>query len=607
MTTANSASPAHSASIQTPFQQDIRSVLGLIRPVFSRNRSRLVLGFASLIGVDFLQLIIPRLLKHAVDSLSAGTATHQKLISVSFLIILVAVGAAILRFCWRYLIIGFSRLLELDLRKRIFSHVLTMDRSFFDRRTTGEIMAHSSNDLQSVQMACGIGLVSAVDALVMSCAAIGFMVHINLRLTVIALLPMPLLAVCTKYLTGRLHSRFTIVQEQFAVMTEFVRSTLVSIRLIKAYTMEGLQIKNFDRLGRKYVRSNIRVAVINGLLFPVAALVGNLGMLLVLYFGGRLVISEIITLGDFVAFVTYLYMLIWPMMAIGWVANLAQRGMTSLGRISDLISTAPLLPEKKRTGIIRQNAPVFVLHDLSFTYPAGTHPAISRVSLCFSPRVYGLTGRTGGGKSTLCKILVRMYPVEDGSLFYRGCDVNTLPLDDIRSQIAYVGQEAVLFSESVADNIAFGRKGATMDEIISAAKSASIHEDVLQFPRGYETRIGERGVKLSGGQKQRLALARALLSDRPVLIIDDALAALDVETEHEVLSAIRRVSGDKLLLIVSQRIKILSETDEIIILEEGRIAARGVHNDLLDCSEFYSIMNEKQSHELETAPHMSRI
>lgn len=592
----DAASSQASALPQTD-NRSLRSVLDLIKPIFIRHRSRLLLGFTALVGVDLLQLIIPRLLKRAVDSLSMGSATQSGLLAIGFLIILAATGAAVLRFSWRFLIIGFSRLLELDLRNRIFSHVLGMDRSFFDSRTTGDIMAHSSNDLQSVQMACGIGLVSAVDALVMSCAAIGFMIHINLQLTLIALLPMPFLAICTRILTGRLHHRFNAVQEQFALMTEFVRSTLVSMRLVKAYTMENLQEKSFEKLGKKYVRSNVRVAVIHGLLFPVAALVGNLGMLLVLYFGGRLAIAGTITLGDFVAFVTYLYMLVWPMMAIGWVANLAQRGLTSLRRIQNLVATRALLPVNEKSRKIISSNPCFEIRDLTFRYPTAAHSSLRNISLRLHPGLYGITGRTGSGKSTLCKILVRMYPVDDDSMFYNGSDVNTVSLDDMRSQIAYVGQDTILFSDTVSANIGFGSPQSSQAERVAAAKAAAIHDDIIQFPGGYETRIGERGVKLSGGQKQRLALARAILTDRPVLIIDDALAALDVETEHKVFSGIGAERSDRLIIIVSQRIKILSETDEILIMEDGRIADRGVHYDLLLRNEFYSIMNKKQSRE----------
>jgi len=574
--------------------QQVRPVLSLIRPIFARYALRLGLGFGALVGVDFLQLIIPRLLKRAVDGLAAGAVSQHQLLLLSCFILLAATCAAILRFCWRYLIIGFSRLLERDIRNRIYSHVLGMDRPFFDKHTTGDIMAHVSNDLQAVQMACGIGLVSAVDAVVMSTAAICFMLYIDVRLTVLALLPMPLLAFSTRILTARLHQRFNLVQEQFSLLTEFVRSTLVSLRLVKAYTMEDMQKRDFEQMGQEYVRSNIRVAIIQGLLFPLATMVGNLGMLMVLYFGGRFAMEGKISLGDFVAFVTYLYMLVWPMMAIGWVASLTQRGLTSLNRIKNLLSTVPQLQDFARKGE-DVGTPSFRLQNLTFTYPHASHPVLHDLSLSLEPGVYGITGRTGCGKSTLCKLLVRMYPVPDGALFFGGRDVNTLSLQQVRGQIGYVGQDAILFSDTVAANIAYGRPGATVAEIETAARGAAIHDDILTFAKGYQTMVGERGVTLSGGQRQRLALARALISNRPVLIVDDALAALDVETEHEVLGTIGINEHRKLILIVSQRIKLLSETDEIIILEKGKISDRGRHAELLTSNVFYQTMHEKQS------------
>lgn len=583
----------------------IRPVLAMVGPILFRYRKRLAVGFIALIAVDFLQLIIPRLLKVAVDALAAGTATGSALIRISGLIIAAAVGAAMLRFSWRYLIIGSSRFLERDIRNRIYSHVLKMDQPFFAKRTTGDIMAHISNDLPAVQMACGIGLVSAVDALVMSVAAIGFMVHINLQLTLLALLPMPFLVICTRILTGKLHRRFTTVQEQFSLLTEFVRTTLVSIRLVKAYTMENLQQREFGKLGRKYMQSNIRVAVINGLLFPVAALVGNLGMLLILYFGGRFAIEGIITLGDFVAFVTYLYMLIWPMMAIGWVANLTQRGLTSMQRIHELVSSVPQLHDVEDDPGATVVKSSFRLQNLTFSYQSAGHPALENLTMELNQGIYGITGRTGSGKSTLCKVLARLYPVPDGCLFFAGREVNRLSLNTVRSRIAYVGQEAVLFTATIAENIAFGRPAATAADIESAAREAAIHNEILDFPAGYETVVGERGVTLSGGQRQRLALARALITDRPVLIIDDALAALDVETEHEVLRSLVGSRKRSLILIVSQRVKLLSETDRIFILERGRIQDSGTHAELLSKNDLYQAMNRKQARETGSEPAVS--
>jgi ATP-binding cassette subfamily B multidrug efflux pump len=567
----------------------------LLLPTYRRHRWRLVAGFTALLFVDLLQLTIPRIIKHGVDGLEAMTISTGGLLRLGGLILIIAFLVVILRFCWRYLIIGFSRLLETAIRNRIFSHILGMDAIFFEKRTTGDLMAHSTNDLAAVQMACGMGMVAAVDSLVMSVAAIGFMIAIDPLLTLLALLPMPFLAISTRILSGKLHSRFATVQEQFSALTEFSRSTLISVGLIKAYTMENFQTNRFDILGKKYVKSNLRVASIHGLISPLATLIGNTGMVMVLYFGGRLVINSSITLGDFVAFITYLYMLIWPMMAIGWVANLVQRGVTSLGRISDLVTSRSSLPDPvlaEQPQMFSQ--PGFKLEKLSFTYPSATTSSLRDISLSLGAGIHGMTGRTGSGKSTLCKLLVRLYPVDDGKLFIEGNDVNQLPLEFIRAHLGYVGQEPTLFSDTIAANIALGRADASREEIVQAAVSAAIHEDILDLQDGYDTLIGERGVKLSGGQRQRLALARALLCDRPVLIIDDGLSAVDVATEHEVFAGLKRHFEGKTVLIVSNRIKLLSMTDRIIILANGKIESDGSHDELLAANSLYQSMFEKQ-------------
>lgn len=567
----------------------------LLLPTYRRHRLRLAAGFAALVLVDLLQLSIPRLIKHGVDGLTQTNITSSGLLKLGGLILLIAGMVVVLRFAWRYLIIGFSRLLERAIRNRIFSHILKMDLPFFEKHTTGDLMAHSSNDLAAVQMACGMGMVAAVDALVMSVAAIGFMIAIDPLLTLLALLPMPILAVTTRILSGKLHKRFATVQEQFSAMTEFSRSTLISIGLIKAYTMEYFQTERFGKLGRKYVISNLRVASIQGMISPLATLIGSLGMLMVLYFGGRLVIAKAITLGDFVAFITYLYMLIWPMMAIGWVANLVQRGLTSLGRIYQLVTSRTVLPDPVLPVAPEMlDRPGFKLQDLTFSYTSSTGPVLKDLNLTFGPGIHGLTGRTGSGKSTLCKLLARLYPIEDNCLFFGGTDVNQLPLDFIRRHIGYVGQEPILFSDSIAANIALGRPDASREEIIQAASNAAIHEDIVELKDGYDTMTGERGVKLSGGQRQRLALARALLCDRPVLLIDDGLSAVDVATEHEVFAGLKRHFAGKTVLIVSNRIKLLSMTDRIIVLADGSVESDGSHEQLLRENSLYQSMYEKQ-------------
>ncbi len=468
--------------------------------------------------------------------------------------------------------------------------------AFFEKRTTGDIMAHASNDLTAVQMACGMGMVAAVDATIMTVAAIGFMSVIHIKLTILALLPMPFLALFTRILTAKLHRRFNTVQEQFSLLTEFTRSTLVSVKLIKAYTMEKFQTREFDKLGRKYVRSNLQVAGVQGLMFPIATLVGNMGMLLILFFGGRLVILGDISMGDFVAFITYLYMLIWPMMAIGWVTNLVQRGITSLTRIDNLMKEQTLLPDPQdEKPIIKQ--PRLEMRSLTFTYPTAEQPVLRNINLTLGPGIHGITGRTGSGKSTICKILARLYPVADNSVFFEDRDVNSLSLDTLRSHIGYVAQEPTLFSDTVAANIKLAVPDATPEQVEEAAKLAAIHNDIITFPEQYETVIGERGVKLSGGQRQRLALARALLVNRPILLIDDGLSAVDVETEHQIFAQLHQHFQDKTVIIVSNRLKMLSMTDRILILNEGRIVSDGDHEQLLLENEFYRTMYEKQMRE----------
>lgn len=583
------------------------SFIGLVRQLlaaqFVTHRYRLLGGFIALISVDFLQLSIPLLVKRAIDSLAVQEATMALLITLAVTILAIAMTVVVLRFIWRMLIIGFSRYLERALRNRIFSHILAMDQYFFSNRSTGDIMAHGSNDLAAVQMACGMGMVAAVDALVLSVAAIGFMIHIHPTLTLYALLPLPFLALTTRILSAKLHHRFNHVQEEFAHLTEFARSAVVSVRLIKAYTHENSQVEDFDRLGRRYVHANIRVALIHGLLFPASTLIGNLGLLIVLVYGGRLVIDNSITIGDFAAFTTYLQMLIWPMMAVGWVANLTQRGVTALRRIHGLVTSKPILID---TSDDKAELPVssgFKARDLTFSYPDSSTAQLSNICFDVESGIIGIAGKTGSGKTTLCKLLIRLYPVAYHTLFYGEIDVNKIPFEQLRSQIAYVGQEPILFSDTIRANISFGIDDPSSEKIIAAARDADIHEEILSFSNGYDTIVGERGVTLSGGQRQRLALARALLYDRPVLVVDDGLSAVDTATENNIVSALRRRFSGKTVFIVSNRLKLLSMTDRILILEEGQLIDEGNHHTLLQRNSFYQAMHLKQMQEAQGLSH----
>lgn len=570
--------------------------LGLITPYFRRHAHRILLGFASLMVVDLCQLVVPRIIKSAVDGLERGSATSASLLQQAGLILPLAVFIGLLRYVWRVLLLGFSRLVESDLRNRLFAHLVTLDRTFYQRVTTGDIMAHATNDLSSVQLASGMGVVAAVDAVFMGLAALGFMLYIHPGLTLLALAPMPLLAILTRMLSSRLHQRFKTAQEQFSLLTEFVRSSLTNIRLIKAYNQEGPQAGRFDALGDAYVHNNIRLAMIYGTLFPVSALIGNVSLLLVLFLGGRMTIAGTITTGDFVAFISYLYLISWPMMALGWVADLFQRGVTSLARIQTLLHEKPsILPVAEPLSVpIRDGA--IQVEDLTFAFPSRPEPVLSHIRLPIAKGLFlGVVGRTGSGKTTLCNVIARLYPVPDGSLFFDGMDGNRLDLASVRGAIAYVPQDVVLFSETIATNIGMGKPEATQAEIEAAARAAAIHDEIVSMKDGYRTWIGERGVKLSGGQRQRLAIARALLLDRPIVIIDDGLSAVDMETEQAIIRSIASYLRGRTCIVVSHRVAPLADADEIVVLDHGRIVARGAHEDLMQSSPYYQTIYRQQT------------
>ncbi len=575
----------------------LRNALQLVIPLFKKYRLRILVGFLALLAVDLLQLMIPRVIKSAIDSLQFATATPTTLLHHGMLVVGFALGIACCRFGWRYLILGFSRMLERDLRNRMLAKLVRLDRPFFNRRSTGEIMALSSNDLTAVQMACGIGLVSCVDAIMMTTAALAFMAYIHPQLTLIALAPMPILALLTALLTKLLHRRFSRVQEQFSRMTEFARSTLSAIRLIKAYTQEGPQTGYFAKMGQEYVKNNLRLAVVQGALFPFSTLIANTSLLLVVYFGGRLTIGGTISIGDFVAFMTYLFLMTWPMMAIGWVTTLFQRGLTSLDRINQVLMEKPVVQEPLAPLPMPLTNRRISVRNLTFSHTAqDNEPILDGINLEISPGFLGIVGKTGSGKTTLCQLLARIYPVAGNQLFWDNIDVNRLSLAEVRARIAYVPQDTLLFSDTIGANISFGNPDASQTEIEQAARMAAIHDEIIGFEKGYQARVGERGLLLSGGQRQRITLARALLMDRPVIIIDDGLSAVDTDTEHRIISKFKEWLPGRTCIMASHRVAPIMAADQIVVMEGGRISARGSHHDLLASNRFYqTIYNHQMS------------
>ncbi len=565
----------------------------LIGPIFRRCRGRITVGILALLTVDLCQLVIPRIIKWAVDGLKNHTVDGSQLRNYAALIMLLALTVAALRFLWRYFILGFSRLLERDIRDALFHHLLSLDSAFFQRRAPGELIALATNDLTSVQMACGMGLIAAIDALLMSFAAISCMAYINPHLTLLAILPFPALAVTTSFLASRLHRHFKRVQEQFSFLTEEARGAINNIRLLKIYTREAAQCAQFDTIGRSYIKHSLKVAKIQGALFPASGFIANISLLIIVFFGGEMVISGTISIGGFVAFISYLFMLTWPMMALGWVSNLFQRGLTSLARIQEVMDEHPLLlPVTAGYAIGRPD--IISLRNLTFSYPGQDRPRLRDISLDICPGLLGIVGRTGSGKSTLCALLARLYPVERGQLLINSLDINDIDLNTCRRLLSFVPQSAALFSTTIAGNIAFGAPETGMEEIKVAARAAAVHNEIMAFPHGYETEIGERGVKLSGGQRQRIALARALLLRAPVLLIDDALAAVDAGAEDRIMAHILAYARENIVIMVTNRLSPLRQARQIAVLDNGRLTALGRHRELIAVSEIYREIYARQ-------------
>jgi ATP-binding cassette subfamily B protein len=572
----------------------------ILLPYFRRNLGILAIGASSLLIVDLLQLFIPRVIKLAVDDLTRYQATSARLLSYAGMVLALALGIVVFRFVWRRCLFGHSRQVEEALRNRLFAHLQTLSFSYFDRANTGDLMAHATNDVQAVQLAAGMGLVALTDTLVLGTAAIGFMLYINPSLTLIALLPMPFIALFARTISKIFYERFQKVQASFSQLTERARENLAGIRTIKAYTQETAEIKRFDQAGRNYIAANLRMVKISGFFSPMSLIFTNLSMALVLVIGGKLTILNTISVGDFVAFNSYLLLLTWPMMALGWMINLFQRGSASLERIQAILNTtseaAEVLevPKKSLTqGDIESRS-------LTFTYPGSNLPALEDIHLSIKPgQLVGIVGRTGAGKSTLCQLLPRLYDTPPGQLYLEGEDIHRWPLDELRRAIAVVPQDPFIFADTVRANICFGNPDASTDEMIKAAEAAHLLDEILALPHQFDTILGERGVTLSGGQKQRLTLARALILSTPLLILDDCFSSVDLETELAILTNLRRYLKARTTLIASHRLEAMRPADVIFVLEWGRLREQGSHDQLLAQKGIYAALYRRQKLEVE--------
>jgi ATP-binding cassette subfamily B protein len=559
----------------------------LILPHFKSHWRTIGIGLLSLIVVDFAQLMIPRAIKWAIDDLTDFAADFRQLAQYAGAVVAIALFIGCFRYIWRRCLLGTARRLEETLRNRLLQHVQTLSMDYFKGVKTGELMAHATNDIQQVRMAAGMGLVAFNDAVVLGAAAVGFMLYIDVRLTLYVLIPMPLIILTTRILGRRMHHRYQNVQASFAEMTETIRERCAGIRMVKAHHSEAAAGEVVRKASQQYIDENIKLVGVTGLMFPLMLLLTNLSLALVLLLGGRSAILGQITAGDLVAFISYLNLLAWPMMALGWVTNMIQRGGASLERLKTIMQRrSSICDDADAKPLVRTNGRI-AFEKVWFAYD-GQWILKGVEARLEAGQTLGIVGPPGSGKSTLLSLVPRLYDVQHGRVTIDGIDVRDIKLADLRRQMVFVPQEPFLFAGTLRDNILFGLTQASESQVDKALAEAGLVDTIAAMPSGLDTVVGEKGILLSGGQKQRVALARALLIDAPIVLLDDPISQVDTATGQIIIDAIRRMAGRKTIIIVSHRLAAVRFADRIISFEKGSLIESGSHDELLDNRGYYA-------------------
>lgn len=570
----------------------MKQVLAFCRPYLERYSGRIALGTGALVLKDLAGAGVPLLIKLAIDALTAGAALSR----VAWLtagIAALSLVKGIFMYWMRVILVGVSRDVEYDMRNDLFAHLVKLDGGFFARYRTGDIMARATNDLNAVRMMLGPALMYLAETSLTLVLALAVMLAVDWQLTLWALAPAPLVSLAVMFFGKRIHDRFEAIQKLYSDISSRVNESLSGIRVIRAYVQEDAEMQRFQELNRLYIGENLRLAKLSGMFLPSLFFFIGLTFLLVLWVGGLRMLDGRITLGSFVMFNSYMGMLVWPMIAFGWVVNLVQRGRASLGRIREMLAEQPRIAAPPAPRPLPESPAPLELDSVSVSFDG--RKALEEVSLTIpAGSTIAIVGRTGSGKSTLVHLIPRLLDPSHGSVQYGGADLRELDPAALRRRIAFVPQETFLFSATLADNIAFGAPEAPREAILRAALMAGLEQDLASFPKGLDTEVGERGLTLSGGQKQRVAIARALLRDPSILILDDALSAVDTLTEDRILSSLREFMHGRTTILISHRVSTVRDADRIYVLEDGRIVEQGSHTELLDLNGFYADLYQKQ-------------
>lgn len=581
----------------------LRSVLPFVRPY----RLGILAGLGFIVLSNAFGILVPWLIGRAIDSLGDPATTRAVILRYAGIIIVVAIIAGAARFGMRQLLNAISRRIETDLRDAFFAHLIRLDATFFGTTRTGDLMTRGTNDLQAVRQAVGPGIMYLVNTVIGTAFALVFMIGYSPRLTLIALVPLALLPFVMSYFGRVIHRKAERIQTHFGVLSSMVQENLSGVRIVRAYSQESTQEREFDALNREYLDRNMALARTSAVFHPTLSLLTGLGLLAVLWFGGQQAMAGDISSGDFIAFIFYLAMLTWPMIALGWVINLFQRGAASMGRINAIMTTEPAVAEPVQPLRITAVAGAIEFRDVSFRYPGTERWVLRDVSFVIRPgETAALVGPTAAGKSTIIALLTRQYDATSGSVLLDGVPIDRVPLDQLRGAIGVVPQDAFVFSDTIENNIGLSvpANADRKERIEWASDVARIRDTIESFPHGFATRLGERGVNLSGGQRQRTTLARALARDPAVLVLDDALSAVDTHTEKQILAGLRDVMHRRTAVVVSHRVSAVITADRILVLDDGRIAERGTHDELVRMNGVYATLLRRQllEEDLESEP-----